>query len=93
MKKTLPRLLLASFVVIALLASWIGGAQESTILREQMQLPSSSHTEPLEIKGKTYFVTNDQLRLYVWSRRIFVAGCAAALLLILGMRHNRRPDE
>jgi hypothetical protein len=78
--------------ILSIADSFVVRYQESTILRERQFIPSGLNTKPVEVKGKTYFVSENTFLWYKSSEYGFIGGCVVLVGLIAAAKATHRKN-
>ena len=76
---------------LAIGASIVGGNQEANIIRQRNFVPGPSADKPVSIKGRNYYVSDDELFRYQSGRYGFFVGCLI-LFILIGVAKKFDPD-
>jgi hypothetical protein len=76
---TIAKCCLNGIFVVALFAGCVSGSAQSEILRERIVQADANHLNPLVIKGKSYYVTDRQMAMYVWGLYTFLVGVVGSI--------------
>ena len=67
----------------ALIVAMIGQRCEAEILAEKQHTVDALHRNPLQVKGRNYFVTDSQLHCHEVGKILFIGEIVIASILIL----------